>query len=92
VGLKSHKFLQYPTFSIQTLTIDWLELICWERIAEHDSSSHYFLRVLYFDFWLGIISPHSLEVGFGYIIVPWDWLFHDSNVMEFEHGRFWAVG
>ena len=53
----------------------WLEAAPWRRNADRVGSSFYFLRVLLFGFWLGEISPYSIELGLGSLVVSWFWCF-----------------
>ena len=48
-------------------------VVSWRREASRRGFFRYFFRVLFLGFWLGLISPYSLELGFGFIVGPWLW-------------------
>ena len=61
--------------NLTKVVIGWMAAVAvsWRREASRRGFFCYFFRVLFLDGWFGLISPYSLELGFGFIVRPWLW-------------------
>ena len=56
--------------------------VSWRREASRRGFFRDFFRVLFLGFWLGLISPYSLELGFGFIVGPWLWRYSWGQIVS----------